>query len=211
MPDDSVSTTEVPASGVATEPVAVGTISWEPKGPAQNVGPFGGDDTDAEGDDVWPARSPRRGLRLKYPTAVLLALLIGAGGLWGGAALQRGQGTGTTGAAASAFSRLASGGFSFTRGSSGSSRSSIPGSASLSAAAGIVTVIQGDTLYVTTASGGLVKVILGKSTTYTRNAKSTASALQPGDTVIVQGTKAKNGTVSATSVADTAAGLSATG
>ncbi len=74
-----------------------------------------------------------------------------------------------------------------------------------------MTTIEGNTLYVTTASGGLVKVMLGTSTTYTREAKSTASAMQPGDTVIVQGTKEKNGTVVATSVADTAAGVSATG
>jgi len=53
--------------------------------------------------------------------------------------------------------------------------------------------------------------MLGKSTTYTREAKSTASAMQPGDTVIVQGTTAKNGTVAATSVADTAAGVTVAG
>ena len=35
--------------------------------------------------------------------------------------------------------------------------------------------------------------------------------MQPGDTVIVQGTTAKNGTVTATSVADTAAGVSTAG
>jgi hypothetical protein len=72
-----------------------------------------------------------------------------------------------------------------------------------------VTTIEGSTLYVTTSSGSLVKVILGKSTTYTRDAKSTVSAIQPGDTVVVQGTTAKNGTVAATSVADTAADASA--
>jgi len=54
-------------------------------------------------------------------------------------------------------------------------------------------------------------LMLGASTTYTREAKSTASAMQPGDTVIVQGTTGKNGTVVATSVADTAAGVSVAG
>jgi len=39
-----------------------------------------------------------------------------------------------------------------------------------------------------------------------RNAKSSLGALQVGDTVVVQGSKASDGTVSATSVAATAAG-----
>jgi hypothetical protein len=207
MPDDPNTTEELPPiSGVATEPVGVGRVVWEPTGSPHAAGQLGGDESDLEGEDEWPIRSPRPGLRLKYPTAVLVALLIGAGGLWGGAALQRAHGTTGVGGGASSFARL----FSST-GSSGTTRGGFSGLSSSSAAAGIVTTIEGNTLYVTTASGGLVKVILGTSTTYTREAKSTASAMQPGDTVIVQGTTAKNGTVAATSVADTAAGVSAAG
>jgi hypothetical protein len=206
MPDDPISTEEPrPISGVVTEPVEGGRVPWEPTGSPQPAGQLGGGGSHIE-DDEWPTRSPRQGLRIKYPTAVLVALLIGAGGLWGGAVLQRSHGTTSTAGGASSFARL----FSPT-GTSGVTRGSFPGFASSSAATGIVTTVQGNTLYVTTASGGLVKVMLGKSTTYTRDAKSTESAMQPGDTVIVQGTKAKNGTVTATSVADTAAGVSAAG
>ncbi|MGO8723492.1 MAG: hypothetical protein ACLQRM_12265 [Acidimicrobiales bacterium] len=213
MPDDPTSDEQVsPVSGAATEPVAVVTepvevvtVPWEPTVPPPSAGQLGDDEGDLA-DDEWPIRSPRSGLRLKYPTAVLVALLIGAGGLWGGAALQRAHGTTGASSGASSFARLfGSSGFS------GVTRGSFPGVATTSAAAGIVTTIEGNTLYVTTATGGLVKVTLGKSTTYTREAKSTASAMQPGDTVIVQGTTAKNGTVTATSVADTAAGVSAAG
>jgi hypothetical protein len=207
MPDDPNTTEELPPiSGVATEPVGVGRVVWEPTGSPHAAGQLGGYESDIADEDEWPIRSPRSGLRLKYTTAVLVALLIGAGGLWGGAALQRAHGTTGVAGGASSFARL----FSST-GSSGITRGSFPGFSSSSAASGIVTTIEGNTLYVTTASGGLVKVMLGKSTTYTREAKSTASAMQPGDTVIVQGTTAKNGTVAATSVADTAAGVSAAG
>jgi hypothetical protein len=209
MPDDPISGEErPPISGVVTEPVEVARVPPELSGSEQPAGQLSEDESEIadDGEDEWPIRSPRAGLRLKYPTAVLLALLLAAGGLWGGATLQRAHGTtGVAGGASSFAARFSS------TGSAGFTRGSFPGLSSSSAAAGIVTTIEGNTLYVTTASGGLVKVILGTSTTYTRDAKSTASAMQPGDTVIVQGTKAKNGTVSATSVADTAAGVSAAG
>jgi hypothetical protein len=205
MPDDQISGKGLaPVSGVVTEPVEVARVPRELADSSQPPGQLGGDESEDGDEDEWPTRSPRPGLRLKYPTAVLLALLIGAGGFYGGAALQRSHGTTGTSSAAASFARR----FSST-GSSGITRGSFPGFSSSSAAAGIVTTIEGSTLYVTTSSGSLVKVILGKSTTYTRDAKSTASAIQPGDTVVVQGTTAKNGTVAATSVADTAADASA--
>jgi hypothetical protein len=204
MPDDSRSTTEIPPIGdFDTEPVAVGGAPWETAArPAQ---PDGAPD---EIDDEWPVRAPRSGLRMRFATAVLLVLLIAAGGIWGGAALQRSRGTSTTGAGAAAFARLAGGAF---RGGTFAGRGGAGGASGSSAAAGIVTVVQGNILYVTTASGGLVKVVLGKTTTFTLISKSTVSGLRPGDTVIVQGTKAKNGNVAATSVAATAAGLSPAG
>jgi hypothetical protein len=71
-----------------------------------------------------------------------------------------------------------------------------------------VTDIIGSTLYVTTASGNLVAVTVGTNATVDRNAKSSLAALQPGDTVTVQGTKAKDGSVTASSVSATQAGVS---
>ena len=156
-----------------------------------------------------PRASPRTGRRAVQPRAsvshgqsrCLLVLLIAGGGIWGGAALQRSQGSSTgTSSFASAFaSRLAApGGTSGARGFGGGSTA---------AATGTVTEVKGSTLYVTNASGNLVEVTLLPSTTVTRNAKTTLSGLTPGDTVVVQGTTAKNGTVSASSVAATAQGV----
>jgi len=47
----------------------------------------------ADDDDEWPDRGPRKGVRMSVPTVVLLGLLIAAGGIWGGAALQRSHDT----------------------------------------------------------------------------------------------------------------------
>src|ERR1700677_615939 len=58
---------------------------------------------EGDADEEWPDRGPRQGLRLSVPTVTLLALLIAAGGIWGGAALQRSQGT-TAGSSAAASS-----------------------------------------------------------------------------------------------------------
>ncbi|MGO9344413.1 MAG: DUF5666 domain-containing protein [Acidimicrobiales bacterium] len=159
-------------------------------------------DPSSEAED-WPARGPAKGIRMAWPVAVLFVLLIAGGGIWGGAALQRSQGS-TTGASSIA-SALASR-FAGARGSTGA-RSF--GSGSTAAATGTVTEIQGSTLYVTNASGNLVEVKVNPSTTVTRNAKTKLSGLAPGDTVVVEGTTAKNGTVTAASVAATAEGVTA--
>jgi hypothetical protein len=165
--------------------------------------PVAGGDPDWD----WPNRAAKPGIRVRIPIAALVALLFAAGGLWGGAALQRSHGT--TSSAASSFANL----FRGTRGTgtgtgTGSSLFGGGGAAS-AAAAGTVTAVEGDILYVTTASGSIEKVVYSKSTTVTRNAKSSVPALVPGDTVVVQGTKESNGSVSATSIAATQAGVTA--
>lgn len=177
-------------------------------------------------DDDWPTRGPARGIRLALPTAGLVAVLLVAGGFWGGASLQKSHGsassggagsgaaaflsrlraaagtTGTTGATTTGGSGTGTGGLGF--GGSGFGGSS-------AAAAGTISVVDGNTLYVLTAEGALVKVTLGSSTTVTRNAKAGATDLRPGDTVVVQGATSRTGNVTASSVAATAPGVSSGG
>ena len=154
--------------------------------------------------DEWPSQGPAKGLRLPWPVAGLLVLLLAFGGLWVGAYMQRHSSSSTS--AASPFGGLSlPGGAGAARGTGGAG--GFPG-ASSSGTAGTVTDIIGSTLYVTTASGSLVAVDVGTNTTVNRNAKSSLAALQPGDTVTVQGTKAKDGTVTASSVSATQAGVS---
>jgi hypothetical protein len=140
-------------------------------------------------------------MRMPVPTMLLLAVLIAAGGLWGGAALQRSHGSIATSSAASPFAALRGGGANGITGLGGTG-------ALGGATTGTVTSVSGSTLYVTNSSGNLVKVTVGTSATVSRNAKSSLGALQVGDTVVVQGSKASNGSVTATSVSATGAGVS---
>jgi len=152
-------------------------------------------------DDEWPERGPRKGIRMPIPTVLLLAVLIAAGGLWGGAALQRSHGSASASSAASPFAAL--------RGSGATAAGGLAGAGALGGATtGTVTSVSGSTLYVTNSSGNLVKVTVGSTATVNRNAKSSLASLQVGDTVVVQGSKASDGSVTATSVSATAAGVS---
>jgi len=163
-----------------------------------------GDSTGEAGnaDDDWPVRGPRKGIRMSVPTVALLALLIAAGGIWGGAALQRSHGT-TSGTSSAASSLAAA-----FRSRLGGTGGGFPGAATTTpATAGTVTEVSGSTLYVTNATGGLVKVTVGPSVTVTRNAKTALAGLQVGDTVVVEGTKAGSGSVTASSVTATGPGV----
>ncbi len=155
--------------------------------------------------DEWPTQGPAKGLRLPWPVAGLLVLLLAFGGIWAGSYMQRSSSSSSSASSPFGGSFSLPGGAALGRGAGGSG--SFPG-ATTNGTSGTVTDIIGSTLYVTTASGSLVAVNVGTNTTVNRNAKSSLSALQPGDTVTVQGTKAKDGTVTASSVSATQAGVS---
>ena len=166
-------------------------------------------DEDAEDADEWPARAVRRGLSVRAPMAVLLALLVAAGAFWGGAAVQKSR-EGSSGGVASALRSL----FAGRSGASASGEGGLfggSGGASGPAATGTLTVVEGSTLYVTEPSGTIVKVVLAPSATVTRDSTTTLSRLRPGDTVVVEGATGKDGTVTASSVAATAPGVPASG
>jgi len=152
-------------------------------------------------DEEWPDRGPRKRIRMSVPTVVLFGLLIAAGGIWGGAALQRSHGTSSSSSASSLASLFRG------RGTTGAGSPFSGAAAAGGATTGTVTEVSGTTLYVTNSSGDLVKVTVGPSATVNRNAKSSLGSLEVGDTVVVEGTKASNGSVTATSVSATAAGV----
>lgn len=153
----------------------------------------------------WPTQVTKHGVRLRTPTAVLLALLLAAAGLWGGAFLQKHDGSSTGSSALPAAARAALAGSTTGRSLAGS-----PFGSSSDGTTGTVTDIVGNTLYVTNATGALVKVTLSSAATVTRDASSSLSGLKPGDTVTVQGTKVTNGAMTASSVSATAKGVSST-
>jgi hypothetical protein len=169
-------------------------------------------------DDVWPVRGPSRGIRLTLPVAVLATVLLVAGGFWAGAAVQKSHGGSSAAAAGGALAarlRAAAGGTSTsgtsTTGGAAGARGGLGFGGGFSGTVGTISVVDGQTLYVETADGSLVKVTLEPSTTISRNASSKANGLRPGDTVLVQGATAKNGDVTATSVSASAPGVTSAG
>ena len=163
-----------------------------------------GDDA-GDADEEWVSQTTH-GIRLAIPVAALAALVLVAAGFWGGAELQKNH-SGTSSSLAGVTARFRSAAGAGATGATGASR--FGGlSASTAAAAGTITVVDGDTLYVSSSTGSGVKVTLTKSTTITRNADAAAADLRPGDTVSVQGATGSSGVVTATSVSATAPGVS---
>jgi hypothetical protein len=154
------------------------------------------DDEDAPADQL-PARTRRK---LATPaTAGLAAVIIAAAGFVGGVEAQKSSATTAstaTGAAAGARTAGFAGG---------------PPGASGAATTGQVKSKDGSTLYVTDASGNTVKVKTTSNSKISRNASAGAGAVHPGDTVVIQGTTAADGTVNASSVSATASGVTAAG
>ena len=167
------------------------------------VGEEGFDILFGDESEEWPERATSKGLRASWFVTVFSALLLVAAGLWLGAYLQRGQSSST-----SSLSSLFPSG---TGASSGATGLRALAKAASKETTGAVTDIVGDTLYVTNSSGSLVAVKVSSSTTVDRNASTTLSGMKPGDTVTVQGTKEKNGSVEATSISDTAKGVTSSG
>ena len=171
---------------------------------ANNVSEVGFDVLFGDEAEEWPQHASSKGFRASWFVTVLAALLLVVAGLWLGAYLQRGQSSSSATPLSGLFG-------------SGSGAAGGPGGLSAIAKAqakltsGTVTDIVGDTLYVTTSSGSLVAVKVSSSTTVDRNAATTLAGLRPGDTVTVQGTKEKSGTVEATSITDTEKGVTSTG
>jgi hypothetical protein len=152
-------------------------------------------------DELEPLEPrPRRRLLTPIPLA-LMALLLTAVGFIGGVLVQKhaGGSSGTGGfPGAPAF---AAGGGAPDFGGGGSDPVS-------QGTSGEVSAKKGDVIYVTTSDGTTVKVQLGDATV-TRTAEVGANQIHPGDTVVVQGATQDNGTVKATSVTATQAGVSA--
>jgi len=187
------------------QPTVTQPLATPPDEPGWLAGDDGGDS-----DEEWVSQTTH-GIRLGMPAAALLALVLVAGGFWGGSALQKNQGSSSTGALVGVAARFRSAAGAGATGAAGAAGSRFAGlfGGSTAAAAGTISVVNGDTLYVDdTSTGSIVKVTLTKSTTITRNADAAAIDLRPGDTVTIQGATGSSGAVTATSVSATAPGVS---
>jgi hypothetical protein len=191
----------------------------------------------AEEHDEWLdepeelPRRPRRRLLTPVPLALLAALLIACGFI-GGVLIEKGQG-GTASASAGASGAIASrlagfkGAAPGAAGGAGGGTASAAGAGSkggagafpglgASAGGGVTTgevaYVSGNTLYVTDSQGNTVKVNASAGSKVTKTVSTKAQSIRPGSTVVVLGSKAKNGSISATSITvGSAASPSATG
>lgn len=169
-------------------------------------------------DESEPPRRPRRRLLTPIPLALLAVLLIACGFI-GGVLVQKGQGgTASPSGGASGFpSGLAAlkgavpgaaGGTSSAGGSGAKGGAgAIPGigGAGGSVTTGEVAYVRGSTLYVTDSQGNTVKVRAAAGSKVTKTVSTKANSIHPGATVVVLGSKAKNGSISASSISVSAA------
>jgi hypothetical protein len=160
--------------------------------------------------------------RRKLPIATMILALAAVGGIgfYSGVRVEKNQITPT------ASSRTGSTAFNFGSGSNAANRSSATASPSPGASAapggtggsgtfggattttggaanivGTVTVIQGDTLYVTeTSTGDVVKVTTSDGTTVTKTDTGTVKDLAPGETVVIRGVQSSDGVYAAQTV-----------
>ncbi|HEX4690721.1 MAG TPA: hypothetical protein VH276_08505 [Solirubrobacteraceae bacterium] len=144
------------------------------------------------GVDQLPPR-PRRRLATRWTVATSVVILL-ALGFTGGALVQRGRQPAAPAAGSQAAAGLA------TRPPTADGGGAAP-------IAGKVSSVDGRTLYVTTGQGTTIKVRVRSSAKVARTAKSSAGAVHPGDTVVITGSKAAGGTVTAAQVTATANGV----
>jgi hypothetical protein len=142
-------------------------------------------------------RRPRR--RLVTPvTVTLTAVLIAAIGFIGGVQVQKRSQPSTAAAASTFGGRARQGAGGFGQGAGGN------------ATVGQVANVKGSTIYVTGTDGTTIRVKTNSNSKVTRTAKSKASAIHPGDTVVVQGTTSSNGTVTASQIVARASNATST-
>jgi hypothetical protein len=152
-------------------------------------------------DETLPMR--RRRFAFGRAPMALSAVLILALGFIGGVEVQKHQGT--TSASSAAASPAAFAGGARGGGFAGALGGGAGGTSDF--VTGTVANKKGGYIYVKDSDGNLVRVKTSSSSTITRNTKTHTASIHPGDTVVVQGTKSKNGTVTATRVNASAAGV----
>lgn len=185
------------------------------------AGPFD-DYEDGFGDEPLPSRPRAR--YLTPLTACLMALILGGVGFFVGVRVEKSK---TSSSGTSAFARggfpgasaLSTSGSSKTTSgaTSGGSASSLYrrfataggfSGATGNGTVGTVSSVDGDTIYVKETSGNTVKVKLNSATTISKSESVSREKLNPGDSVVIQGSAGSGGTVQATSVSDSGASAS---
>jgi len=165
--------------------------------------PPGDDELDEDWDDNGVGGGmghvARRSRRARLLTAAL-ALVAAAGlGFLGGVLYQKDAGAPATGSAASPFAGLGSGGFRLGSGGFGG----FGGTASSTSVTGEVSVVDGDTLYVSQGSGALTKVVTTPQSSVSVPSSGSVGDVRPGDQITVSGARQADGSFAAATIQDT--------
>jgi len=158
---------------------------------ARDVPPAPPYDEDAEPD--FTPRPRRRAHRLTYVLGGLALVAIGA---LGGIAIQKHEDHGSTTTAPQ--TGATAGNFGGGRGAGGPGAGGGAGGAG--ATVGTVKLVDGDNIYVTETNGTVVKVATNAASQLTQTDSATIKDIAPGESVIVRGVTATDGTVTATAV-----------
>ena len=161
-------------------------------------------------DEPQTGLPPRARRRVVTPvTAGLAAVLLAAVGFIAGVEVQKGQQGGASASAATPAAGAAAGG----RGGFGrfGGAGAGPGGAGGGVTFGTVANKRGRTLYVTDSSGKTIRVRTTASSKITRTAANSVRGVYPGDTVVVQGSTAANGTLTATTIRATSKNAATSG
>jgi hypothetical protein len=155
-----------------------------------------------EGDlaaELAAAPAPRR--RPPSVTVLLGAGVLLVAGFLGGIQANKQWGTKQASASSSVFGGAAArtgAGRTGRTGGFGGTGTTTGGTGS--ATVGTVKLVDGNTIYVQTASGGVVPVKTTGSTKISVSKSGTTADIKPGSTVLIQGSPGQGGTVNATSV-----------
>ena len=162
------------------------------------------------GDDLTAVLTRRPRAKLPSLTLVLAALVVASAGFLGGIVV--GKHYGSSGSSSLAQVRRIRRPLDHGGGSAGRRRRARPaawacgGFAAGNATVGTIKLIDGSTVYVQTSAGDIVQVATSAGTKVTASSTVPVKDLQPGETVIVEGSKNSSGGVTATSISQTSLG-----
>ena len=153
-------------------------------------------------DDLAAVLTRRPRAKLPSLTLVLAALVVASAGFLGGIVVGKHYGSSGSSSAASAFRRFAAGASATAGGGGGGGGGFAAGNATI----GTIKLIDGSTVYVQTSGGDIVQVATSAGTKVTASSTVRVKDLQPGETVIVEGSKNSTGGVTAASISQTSLG-----
>lgn len=147
-------------------------------------------------------------------SAALLAVVVGAIGFYAGIRIEKSQLSGSSAAGGTALPSFAGAGGRAASAAGG--RGGPPAGLGQFAAGGngsvgTVTSVSGHTIYVRDLTGNTIAVKLSSATSITKSLKVSKAAVRPGDSVVVQGLKHGNGTLTASSLNDSGASTTGAG